>query len=152
MPIGSAASASKSTEDPIFLTKIPAGYRDWRLVSVTHEAGNLNSFSGILGNDVAIKAYRAGKLSFPDGAIIAALHWSFVSSEGNNKVFGRAQSFVLPRTFNSWSKTQKSTPRPGAGGSALQRRQTWRQGVHGNLLPCHQVIKARDYVFTRYAP
>ncbi|MGA2742349.1 MAG: cytochrome P460, partial [Bryobacteraceae bacterium] len=28
---------------PIFVTQIPPGYRDWRLISVSHEAGNLNS-------------------------------------------------------------------------------------------------------------
>src|ERR1700722_12812829 len=61
---------------PIFVTKIPPGYRDWRLISVSHEAGSLNSIGAVLGNDTAIKAYREGKLPFPDGAIIAALHYS----------------------------------------------------------------------------
>ncbi|MGB9432332.1 MAG: cytochrome P460 family protein [Candidatus Acidiferrum sp.] len=79
---------------PIFGIKIPPGYRDGRLVSVAHEEGNLHSFAAILGNDVAIKAYRDGTLPFPDGTIIAALHYGHVPSEENNKVFGRAQSFV----------------------------------------------------------
>ncbi len=55
---------------PRFVTKIPSGYRNWRLISVAHEEGDLNSFGAILGNDIAIKAYREGKLPFPDGAII----------------------------------------------------------------------------------
>jgi hypothetical protein len=55
---------------------------------------NLHSFAIVLGNDVAIKAYREGKLPFPDGAIIAALHYSHVPSDENNKVFGDKQSFV----------------------------------------------------------
>ena len=42
----------------------------------------------------AAAAFREGKLPFPDGAIIAALHYSHASSEENNKVFGRSQSFV----------------------------------------------------------
>jgi len=79
---------------PIFVTDIPSGYRDWRLISVAHEEGDLHSFAAVLGNDVAIKAYRAGKLPFPDGTIIAALHYRHVPSEENNKVFGRDQSFV----------------------------------------------------------
>ena len=106
---------------PIFGIKIPAGYRDWRLISVAHEAGNLNDLRAILGNDAAIKAYREGKLPFPDGTIIARLAWSYVPSEENNKVFGRPQSFVAgpPTTggFNLWSRTQENTPRPVAGGS-----------------------------------
>src|SRR6266581_6146759 len=79
---------------PIFGIKIPPGYRDWRLVSVAHEEGNLNDIRAILGNDMAIEAYRDGKLPFPDGTIIARLAWGYVPSEENNKVFGRAQSFV----------------------------------------------------------
>ena len=96
------------------------GYRDWRLISVAHEEGNLNDLRAILGNDVAIKAYREGKLPFPDGTIIARLAWSYVPSEENNKVFGRPQSFVAgPPTngFSLWSRTQENTPRPAAGGS-----------------------------------
>src|ERR1700690_3526484 len=79
---------------PIFVTTIPPGYRDWRLISVAHEEGNLNSFAAVLGNDVAIKASPEGKLRFPGGAIIAALHYGHGPSEENNNVFGRSQSFV----------------------------------------------------------
>jgi|SRR5580704_6104347 hypothetical protein len=77
---------------PIYGIKIPAGYRDWKLISVAHEEGNFNDLRAQLGNDVAINAYREGKLPFPDGTIIAALHWHYVSSEENNKAFGRAQT------------------------------------------------------------
>ena len=71
--------------------KLPAGYRDWRLISVAHEEGSLNDLRAVLGNDIATKAYREGKLPFPDGAIIARLAWAHVPSEENNKVFGRHQ-------------------------------------------------------------
>src|SRR5215471_13412218 len=47
---------------PIFVKEIPPGYRDWKVVSVAHEAGELNDIRAILGNDIAIKAYREGKL------------------------------------------------------------------------------------------
>ena len=33
---------------PRFVTKIPPGYRNWRLISVAHEEGDLNSFGAIL--------------------------------------------------------------------------------------------------------
>jgi Cytochrome P460 len=64
------------------------------LISVAHEEGNLNDLRGILGNDVAIKASREGKLPFPDGTIIARLAWSYVPLEESKKAFGRLQSFV----------------------------------------------------------
>src|SRR6201996_7654638 len=79
---------------PVFDITIPAGYRDWKLISVAHEEGNLNDLRAILGNDIAIQAYRQGRLPFPDGAIVARLAWKYVPSEENNKVFGRTQSFV----------------------------------------------------------
>ncbi len=66
--IAFTAPASLHADDsaaPIFVTKIPSGYRDWKLISVSHEAGNLNSIGAVLGNDVAIKAYREGKLPIP---------------------------------------------------------------------------------------
>jgi hypothetical protein len=37
----------------IFVTEIPSGYRDWRLISVAHEEGELHGFAAVLGNDAA---------------------------------------------------------------------------------------------------
>ena len=62
---------------PLFGVRIPPGYRDWRLISVAHEEGNLNDLRAILGNDVAIEASQEGKLPYPDGTIIARLAWSY---------------------------------------------------------------------------
>ena len=76
---------------PIFGVKIPPGYRDWRLISVAHEEGKLNDLRAILGNDVAIKASREGKLPYPDGTIIARLAWSYDPLEESSKAFGRPQ-------------------------------------------------------------
>src|SRR6185436_11471685 len=79
---------------PIFVKEVPKGYRDWRVVSVAHEAGDLNDIRAVLGNDIAIKAYREGKLPFPEGAIVGRIAWAYIPSEENNKTFGREQSFV----------------------------------------------------------
>jgi hypothetical protein len=94
---------------PIYVTQIPTGYRDWKVISVAHEEGNLNSLGAILGNDTAIKAYRDGKLPYPDGTIMAALHCRHVPSEENNKVFGRAQSFVPGTPTNIQFMVKDST-------------------------------------------
>src|SRR5215510_10810615 len=37
------APASNQEGAPIFVTNIPPGYRDWRLISVAHEEGNFHS-------------------------------------------------------------------------------------------------------------
>jgi hypothetical protein len=94
-----ASERADEKASPTPVIQIPPGYRDWRLISVAHEAGNLNDIRAILGNDAAIKAYRERKPPFPDGTVIARLAWSYVLSEENNKVFGRAQS--LSRTAPS---------------------------------------------------
>jgi hypothetical protein len=141
----------------IFVTKIPDGYRDWKLVSVAHEEGNLNDIRAILGNDAAIKAYREGK-PFPDGAIIGRIAWRHVPSEENNKVFGREQSFV-PGDAPPWYlqfmvKDSKKYAATGGWGYA-QFDKEGKPGPESDMkkcFPCHQAIKDRDFVFTRYTP
>ena len=140
---------------PIFGIKIPPGYRDWRLVSVAHEEGDLHSFAAILGNDVAIKTYRDGKLPFPDGTIIAALHYSHVPSEENNKVFGRSQSFVPgpPTNVQFMVKDSKKYFTTGGWGYAHFDKDG-KPGTEAALktcAPCHAKA-SRDSVFTQYAP
>ena len=140
---------------PIFGVKIPAGYRDWKLISVAHEEGNLNDLRAQLGNDLAIRAYREGRLPFPDGTIIAAIHWTYVSSEENNKVFGRAQSFVAgpPKNVQFMVKDSKKYAATGGWGFAdFKDGRPSDEAVHKTCFPCHEVAKGRDYVFTRYAP
>jgi len=136
--------------------KIPPGYRDWRLISVAHEEGNLNDLRAILGSDVAIKAYREGKLPFPDGTIIARLAWSYIPSEENNKVFGRSQSFVAGPPANGVQFMVKdSTKYASTGGWGFAQFNDGKPAdaaVHNTCFSCHQHVKDRDFVFTRYAP
>jgi Cytochrome P460 len=140
---------------PIFGIKIPPGYRDWKLVSVAHEEGNLHSFAAILGNDIAIKAYRDGKLPYPDGAIIAALHYGHVASEENNKVFGDPQSFVPGPPTNVQFMVKDSKKFASTGGWGFAHFNTDGKPGDEALLktcaPCHAKA-SRDFVFTRYAP
>jgi hypothetical protein len=116
------APASLRADDsaaPIYVTKIPPGYRDWRLISVSHEAGNLNSIGAVLGNDVAIKAYREGKLPYPTAPSLPLC--TIVTSRRRKTTKSLAKpnlsSLEPPRTSSSWSKTPQSTPRRAAGGS-----------------------------------
>ena len=156
--VGSTAPVSGQGDGeaaPIFGIKIPHAYRDWRLVSVAHEEGNLHSFAAILGNDVAIKAYRDGKLPFPDGSIIAALHYGHVPSEENNKVFGDPQSFVPgpPTNVQFMVKDSKKYATTGGWGFAHFDKdgKPGTQAVLKTCSPCH-ANASRDFVFTQYAP
>ena len=151
-----SGNATQETS-PSYVTQIPPGYRDWTVISVAHEEGNLNSFGAILGNDTAIKAYRERKLPFPDGVIIAALHYRYVSSEENNKVFGRAQSFVPGPPTNIQFMVKDSTKYAATGGWGFAHFNA-SDGKPGNeafmktCFPCHEQAKASDLVFTHYAP
>ena len=140
---------------PIFGVTLPPGYRDWKLISVAHEEGTLNDIRAILGNVVAINAYRDGKLPFADGTIIARLAWSYVPSEENNKVFGRDQSFVPGAATNVQFMVKDSRKYAATGGWGFAQFKDGKPDDTAQLktcFPCHEPVKARDFVFTRYAP
>jgi cytochrome P460 len=130
--------------------------RDWRLISVAHEEGDLNDLRAILGNDIAIKASREGKLPFPDGTIIARLAWSYVPSEENNKAFGRAQSFVAGPPKNGVQfmvKDQKRYAATGGWGFAqFDDGKPVDAAMLDTCFSCHRPAEAGDFVFTHYAP
>jgi hypothetical protein len=149
------APAANQEGAATYVTSIPPGYRDWKLVSVAHEEGNFHSFSAVLGNDLAIQAYREGKVPFPDGAIIAALHYRHVPSPENNKVFGQDQSFVpgAPTNIQFMVKDTKKYAATGGWGFAhFQDGKPADEAFMKPCFPCHNEIKARDLIFTRYAP
>lgn len=141
--------------DPIFVTKIPRGYRDWRLISVAREEGTLDDIRAVLGNDKTIKSYRAGKLPFPDGAIIARLAWSYDASDENNKAFGQAQSFVAGHPKNGVQfvvkDSRKYASTGGWGFAHFDDGKSAGEAVLKTCFPCHQAVAGRDLVFTRYA-
>ena len=153
---------AESNAPPIHGITIPAGYRDWRLISVNHLAGGkLKQVRAQLGNDIAIKAFREGKLPFPDGTIIAALHWNEASSEENNKVLANGfpgaglQSFVVGSAVNVQFMVKDSKKYAATGGWGFADFKDGKPGdeaLHKTCFPCHQPAKAQDYVFTRYAP
>ena len=148
------SARSADDESPPIFGKIPSGYRDWKLVSVAHEEGNLNDLRAVLGNDIAIKAYREGTLPFPDGAIIARLAWSYVPSEENNKAFGRPQSFVAGAPTNVQFMVKDSGKYASTGGWGYAQFDDG-QPTHvaeQDCFSCHVPAKARDFIFTRYAP
>ena len=138
-----------------FVTEIPSGYRDWRWISSAHEAGNLNSLGAVLGNDVAVKAYRGKKLPFPDGTIIAALHYHHAQSDENNKVFGQAQSFVPGDPTNIQFMVKDSTKYAATGGWGFGHFANGEPGDAAfmkSCFPCHEKANTSDLVFTHYAP
>src|SRR5262245_6644340 len=150
------AKNNNDENSPIFITEIPQGYRDWRLISVSREEGTLDDIRAILGNDIAIKAYREGTQPFPDGTIIARIAWSFLPSEENNKSFGRAQSFVAGPPKNGVQFMIKdSTKYASTGGWGYAHFDDGKPATEETLkscFPCHKAFQDRDFIFTHYAP
>jgi hypothetical protein len=141
---------------PIFGIKMPPGYRDWRLISVAHEEGKLNDLRAILGNDAAIRASREGTLPYPDGAVIARVAWSYDPLEESAKAFGRPQSFVagLPKNGVQFmvQDSRKYASSGGWGFAQFDDGKPASEAVHKACFSCHAIVKARDFVFNRYAP
>lgn len=143
---------------PIFVKKLPAGYRDWKVVSVAHEAGSLNDIRAVIANDLAIKAYREGKQTFPEGAIVGRIAWAYVPSEENNKIFGQDQSFVAGGPTDAYLQfmvkdSKKYAATGGWGYSSFDKEsKPFDDSAMKSCFPCHQAIKDRDFIFSRYTP
>jgi hypothetical protein len=155
-----ARPTAQSNASPIYGVTIPAGYRDWKLIAVDHlVTDKVDQLRAQLGNEVAIKAFKEGKVPFPDGAIIAALHWNRVPSEDNNKVlvgpFPGAQSFVVESAVNVQFMVKDSKKYATTGGWGFGDFKDGRPGdeaLHKTCFACHEPAKAHDFVFAHYAP
>jgi hypothetical protein len=157
------APASRHADEvgsPIYGVKIPAGYRDWKVIAVNQLlTGKVDQLRAQLGNDIAYKAFKEGKLPYPDGAVIVALHWNRVPSEANNKVlagaFPGAQSFVVGSRVNMQVMVKDSRKYAATGGWGFGDFKDGKPGdeaLHATCFPCHEPAKDRDFVFTHYGP
>jgi hypothetical protein len=156
-----ASGQGEGEAAPIYGVRIPPGYRDWKMIAVAQllVAGKADQLRAQLGNDIAIKACKDGKVPFPDGAIIVALHWTRVPSEDNNRVlagpFPGAQSFVVGSRVNMQVMVKDSKKYAATGGWGFGDFKDGKPGdeaLHKTCFPCHEPVKDRDFVFTRYAP
>jgi hypothetical protein len=142
--------ADTQPASPLFGVRIPDGYRSWELIAPAQEAEPLNELRAVLGNAVAVKAYRAGTLPFPDGTVLVKLAWKRAPSPE----FGPASIPGAPTTVQVMVKDSKKYAATGGwgfgrfiGGKPVDEAQ------HQTCFACHEgLVKGHDYVFTRYAP
>lgn len=136
--------------------QMPPGYRDWKLISVAREVGDLNDLRAVLGNDIAIHAYRDGTRPFPDGTIIVRLAWDYVPSEENDKVFGHPQSFVAGAPKEGVQFMIKDAAKYASTGGWGFAQFNDGKPVDAAMLkacfPCHEPAKQHNFIYTRYAP
>ena len=95
-------------------------------------------------------------LANKDARALARLAWEHVESEENNKAFGRRQSFVAGHPKNGVQFMVKDSRRyastGGWGFAHFDGGKPADEAVHNTCVPCHETVKARDFIFNRYAP
>jgi len=161
--VASSAPVSGQADEaasPIYGITIPPGYRDWKMIAVAQlKTDKVDQLRAQLGNEIAIKAFKEGKVPFPDGATIVALHWDRVPSGDNNKVlagpFPGAQSFVAGSSVNMQVMVKDSRKYAATGGWGFGDFKDGKpsgEAVHKTCFSCHEPAKDRDFIFTHYAP
>jgi hypothetical protein len=123
-----------------------------------HAALGRGAIDEVLGSaDEALTRSRhigKGRLPFPYGTIIAALHHRHVSSE-NDRAFGRSRSFIAGPPTNVQFMVKDSKKYASTGGWGFGHFQGGKLGDEAMMKSCfprHQQMRPRDLVFTRYAP
>lgn len=153
LALGGAAGAAENVPPAPNGIEFPAGYKDWRVIGVSHRTDN-NSLRVILGNDRAIEAARAGKTNpWPDGAILAKIvlkdsvheEWKAATVPGKfvHAEFMHKDSRKYART-GGWGYARWL----GQGQIPYGKDADFAQECYG----CHTPVKGNDYVFTRPIP
>ena len=133
----------------------PAGYQDWRVISISHRVDN-NTLRVIYGNDVAIRAARAGETNpWPDGSILGKVVWKQVAKTS-------WPTAIAPDTFVHAEFMFRDAGKYAANGTGWgwARWVGMDQKPHGkdaedasaSCIACHTPVKDNNWVFTTPAP
>ena len=135
---------------PIYGVTIPDAYRQWALIAPAVEADPLNELRAVLGNAVAVNAYRHGTLPFPDGTVLVKLAWKQAQSP-------EFEAATVPGHSTTVQVMVKDAKRyPDSGGWGFGRFIDGKPvdaAQHETCFACHEArVKGHDFVFTRWAP
>jgi hypothetical protein len=135
---------------PIYGVTIPEGYRKWELIAPALEAEPLDELRAVVGNKIAVDAFRLGTLPFPDGSVLVKLAWKQMQSPE----FPPATVPGHPTTVQVMVKDSKKYSASGGWGfGRFVDGKPVDEGQHQTCFACHEPrVKERDYVFTRFAP
>ena len=143
-------SASVMASDPVPGSShgidYPVGWQDWGTVAVSHRTDN-NTIRTILGNDIALKAARAGKTNpWPDGAILGKAVWKDTKLEDWPAATGPGK-FIHAEFMFKDSKKYSGTYGWGWARWVGLEQQPFEKGAQV-CIACHTPVKSRDWVFT----
>lgn len=124
----------------------PEGWQNWATIAVSHRTDN-KTIRTILGNDIAVKAARAGKTNpWPDGAIIGKVVWK--DTELKNWTTATAPGeFVHAEFMFKDSKKYSETYNWGWARWVGLDQKPFQKGAQV-CITCHTPVKDRDWVFT----
>jgi hypothetical protein len=147
--LGAQLSSDPTDASPIYGVTLPVGYRNWELVAPALEGEPLDELRAVVGNAVAIEAYRAGTLPFPAGTVLVKLAWKRVQSPEFEpaSVPGAATTVqVMVKDPTRYATTG------GWGFGRFINGKPVDEAQHETCFACHEAqVRGHDYVFTRYA-
>jgi len=128
---------------------LPEAYKDWKVISMSHRTDN-SSMRVILGNELAVKAARAGNTNpWPKGTVLGKLVWKQKAEEHWPTAIS-PDKFVHAEFMFKDSKKYKTT-----GGWGYARWVGLEQKPYGTdknfaleCMACHTPVKDNDWVFT----
>ncbi len=109
------------------------------MIAPAEEAEPLNELRAVLGNTVAINAYRTGALPFPDGTVLVKLAWKHVQSPDLNLRPFRE----LPRRVQVMVKDSKKYAENRRLGilDALSAAYRFDEAQHQTCFACHDAAR-----------
>jgi hypothetical protein len=132
---------------------LPAGYKDWNVIAVSQRSDS-NTLRAIIGNDVAVKAARAGQTNpWPEGAVIGKIVWK----NAKDPLWAPATVPGEIVHVEFMLKDSKAYAPTGTWGYARWRGMQLEpygkdaNGAAAECFACHGVAKGQDYVFTKPA-
>jgi hypothetical protein len=145
-----AEEAASKPASPIYGVVVPDDYRQWPLVGVATEDAPLDELRAVVGNRIAMDAYRLGQLPFPDGAMLVKLAWK----RQRSTEFPAATVPGPPTTVQVMVKDSKRYADSGGWGyGRFVDGRPVDKAQHQTCFACHNaLVKARDDVFTKFAP
>jgi len=124
----------------------PEGWQNWATIAVSHRTDN-KTMRVILGNDIAVKAARAGQTNpWPDGAIIGKTVWKDTQLEFWKAATAPGKFVHAEFMFKDSKKYAKSHGWGWARWVGLTQK-PFEKGMQV-CISCHTPVKGRDWVFT----
>ena len=134
------------------------GYQDWPVVA-THYRKDKNELRLIIGNDIAVKAYRKGiplnGQKFPDGSILVKIGYSLKETP-EFKVSLEPDTIQRVEFMIKDSGRFKDTEGWGFArfvyDAKTNKYKVWGKSAkdYWQCFACHKLVKKKDYVFTDY--